>query len=115
MSASSTVSKNLDRILKIVDGKNVRIVAVTKYYDSSKIKEAYYAGLRDFAESRALEAVEKINELDDEIRSKSTYHFPICVRLHDFFIIWYLSWCDNILFSKHIVAHDPYLKTCMGT
>ena len=75
MSASSTVSKNLDRILKIVDGKNVRIVAVTKYYDSSKIKEAYYAGLRDFAESRALEAVEKINELDDEIRSKSTYHF----------------------------------------
>ena len=75
MSVSSTVSKNLDRILKIVDGKNVRIVAVTKYYDSSKIKEAYYAGLRDFAESRALEAVEKINELDDEIRSKSTYHF----------------------------------------
>ena len=70
MSASSTVSKNLDRILKIVDGKNVRIVAVTKYYDSSKIKEAYYAGLRDFAESRALEAVEKINEVAAGLKRK---------------------------------------------
>lgn len=75
MGALSTVSKNLDCILKIVDGRDVRIVAVTKYYDSSKIEEAYKAGLRDFAESRALEAVEKINKLDDEIKSNSTYHF----------------------------------------
>ena len=75
MSEQSAVSKNLNRILKIINGREVRIVAVTKYYDSSKIKEAYCAGLRDFAESRALEAVEKINKLDDEIKSKSTYHF----------------------------------------
>lgn len=75
MSEQSAVSKNLNRILKIINGREVRIVAVTKYYDSSKIKEAYCAGLRDFAESRALEAVEKISKLDDEIKSKSTYHF----------------------------------------
>ncbi len=61
--------------MKIVDGKNVRIVAVTKYYDTNAIKNAYLAGLRNFGESRALEAVEKINRLDDEIRQKSTYHF----------------------------------------
>ena len=75
MDALRTVSKNLDCILKIVDGRAVRIVSFTKYYDSSKIEEAYKAGLRDFAESRALEAVEKINKLDDEIKSNSTYHF----------------------------------------
>lgn len=75
MSAISTISNNLNRILTIVDNNDVRIVAVTKYYDYFKIEDAYKAGLRDFGESRALEAVEKINKLDDEIRSKSTYHF----------------------------------------
>ena len=70
-----TIQENYNRILKIVDGKNVRIVAVTKYYDENAIINAYRAGLRDFGESRALESVEKINKLDDEIRQKSTYHF----------------------------------------
>lgn len=75
MCTKSTIQSNLDRILKIVDGKNVRIVAVTKYYDEQCIKDTFYSGLRDFGESRALEAIEKINKLDDEIRQKSTYHF----------------------------------------
>ena len=75
MCTYDTIQKNYNRILKIVDGKNVRIVAVTKYYDENAIINAYRAGLRDFGESRALESVEKINKLDDEIRQKSTYHF----------------------------------------
>lgn len=75
MSALGAVSENLNRILKSIDGRNVRIVAVTKYYDYTKIAEAYNAGLRDFGESRALEAIEKINKLDDEIKTKATYHF----------------------------------------
>ena len=75
MCTCDTIQKNYNRILKIVDGKNVRIVAVTKYYDENAIINAYRAGLRDFGESRALESVEKINKLDDEIRQKSTYHF----------------------------------------
>ncbi len=75
MCTYDTICKNLDRILKIVDGKNVRIVAVTKYFNEDAINDAYRAGLRDFGESRALEAIEKINKLDDEIRQKSTYHF----------------------------------------
>ena len=75
MCTYDTICKNLNRILKIVDGKNIRIVAVTKYFDKNAIESAYRAGLRDFGESRALEAIEKINKLDDEIRQKSTYHF----------------------------------------
>ena len=75
MCTYDTIQENYNRILKIVDGKNVRIVAVTKYYDENAIINAYRAGLRDFGESRALESVEKINKLDDEIRQKSTYHF----------------------------------------
>ncbi len=75
MCSYDTICKNLDRILKIVDGKNIKIVAVTKYFDENAIKNAYQAGLKDFGESRALEAIEKINKLDDEIRQKSTYHF----------------------------------------
>lgn len=75
MCTYDTIQKNYNSILKIVDGKNVRIVAVTKYYDENAIINAYRAGLRDFGESRALESVEKINKLDDEIQQKSTYHF----------------------------------------
>ncbi len=75
MCTYDTIQKNYNRILKIVDRKNVRIVAVTKYYDENAIINAYRAGLRDFGESRALESVEKISKLDDEIRLKSTYHF----------------------------------------
>ena len=75
MCTYDTIQKNYNSILKIVDGKNVRIVAVTKYYDENAIINAYRAGLRDFGESRALESVEKINKLDDEMRQKSTYHF----------------------------------------
>ena len=75
MCTYDTIQENYNRILKIIDRKNVRIVAVTKYYDENAIINAYRAGLRDFGESRALESVEKINKLDDEIRLKSTYHF----------------------------------------
>ncbi len=75
MCALSTIQTNLNRILKIIDNRKVKIVAVTKYYGVEEMTEAYSTGLRDFGESRALEAIEKINKLDDEIRQKSTYHF----------------------------------------
>lgn len=75
VSTSGIVSQNLSCILKFVESYKPKIVAVTKYYDKSRIEEAYMAGLRNFAESRALEAAEKINKLDDEIRSNSAYHF----------------------------------------
>lgn len=52
-----------------------RIIGVTKYYGLDSIIRGYEAGLRDFGESRALEAIEKIEALPDNIRQSSEFHF----------------------------------------
>ena len=70
-----TVKDSLEMILKDIKGYNPRIIAVTKYYDERKMIEAFKAGLRDFAESKALDAIEKINKIDDTTRAQSIYHF----------------------------------------
>jgi len=70
-----TVKECLELILKDIENYNPRIIAVTKYYGIEKMMEAFEAGLRDFAESRAIEALEKINKIDDTTRTQSIYHF----------------------------------------
>lgn len=70
-----TVKDSLEMVLKDIKGYNPRIIAVTKYYDERKMIEAFKAGLRDFAESKALDAIEKINKIDDTTRAQSIYHF----------------------------------------
>lgn len=52
-----------------------KIIGVTKYYGRNSIIRGYEAGLRDFGESRAIEAAEKIESLPDELRNNSTFHF----------------------------------------
>ena len=71
----NTVRQNLLQIQEEIAPYKPNIIAVTKYFDESAIIEAYNAGLRNFAESRAVEAVEKINNLPQEIRSNSKFHF----------------------------------------
>lgn len=51
------------------------IIAVTKYFDKEAIIQAFDAGLRDFGESRVIEAVQKINELPENVRENSNFHF----------------------------------------
>ena len=70
-----SVKKNLEKILKDTENYNPTIIAVTKYYGIDKMIEAFDAGLRNFGESKALEAVEKINKIDDTTKSQSIYHF----------------------------------------
>ncbi len=70
-----TVKDSYEFVLKDIKGYNPRIIAVTKYYDERKMIEAFKAGLRDFAESKALDAIEKINKIDDTTRAQSIYHF----------------------------------------
>lgn len=70
-----SVKKNLEKILKDTENYNPTIIAVTKYYGINKMIEAFDAGLRNFGESKALEAVEKINKIDDTTKSQSIYHF----------------------------------------
>ena len=71
----SLVKSNLGTIKEQIAHYNVKIIAVTKYFGLKAIEAGYKAGIRDFAESRALEAIEKIERLPDEIRKNSTFHF----------------------------------------
>ncbi len=69
------IQKNLLQIQEEIAPYRPNIIAVTKYFDENAIIEAYNAGLRNFGESRVIEASEKINNLPQEIRKNSTFHF----------------------------------------
>ena len=69
------VKENLLRIREEIEPCQPRIIAVTKYYDANAIISAYEAGLRDFGESRAIEACQKIDSLPEEVRQNSQFHF----------------------------------------
>lgn len=68
------ISENLNRILTFANKYNPTIIAVSKYYPVDMMREAYKAGLNNFGENRVLDAIEKINLLEEEIASKSHYH-----------------------------------------
>jgi pyridoxal phosphate enzyme (YggS family) len=70
-----TVRDNLLRIQEEIEPCKPKIIAVTKYFGRDAIISAYEAGVRDFGESRAVEACEKISSLPEEIRQNSTFHF----------------------------------------
>ena len=59
-----TIPENIDKILGQIPS-SVRLVAVTKKKSVTAIKEAYDYGIRDFAESRVQEALEKQEQLRD--------------------------------------------------
>lgn len=69
-----TIKENLSQIQKEIAPYTPNIIAVTKYFDESKIIEAYNAGLRDFGESRIPESIEKIQRLPKEIQENSKFH-----------------------------------------
>lgn len=69
------IRENLLQIQEEIAPYRPNIIAVTKYFDENAIIAAYNAGLRDFAESRVIEASEKISKLPQEIRENSTFHF----------------------------------------
>lgn len=69
------VRGNLLEVQNKVAPYKSRIIAVTKYFGLDAIVKGYEVGLRDFAESRAIQAIEKIESLPKEIREKSVFHF----------------------------------------
>ncbi|MBR2525348.1 YggS family pyridoxal phosphate-dependent enzyme [bacterium] len=69
------IKKNLSQIQEEIAPYTPKIIAVTKYFGVEAMIEAYKAGLRNFGESRAVEAIEKINSLPDEIKENSKFHF----------------------------------------
>ena len=70
-----TIKENLLQIQEEIAPYRPNIIAVTKYFDESAIIAAYNAGIRDFAESRVIEASQKIDNLPLEIKENSKFHF----------------------------------------
>ncbi len=69
------VRQNLLQIQEEIAPCKPNIIAVTKYFDGQAIVYAYNAGLRDFAEARVNDAIEKIAALPVGVRENSTFHF----------------------------------------
>lgn len=69
------VRQNLLQIQEEIAPCKPNIIAVTKYFDKQAMICAYNAGLRDFAEARINDAIEKIEGLPAEMRANSTFHF----------------------------------------
>lgn len=69
------VKGNLLEIKNKIAPCKPRIIGVTKYFGLNAIIEGYNAGLRDFGESRALDAVHKIESLPTDVRENSKFHF----------------------------------------
>lgn len=70
-----SVEENLKEIKAEIPDFKGRIIAVTKYVDESKMVEAYNAGLRNFGENKAQDALKKLENLPEEIVKNSTWHF----------------------------------------
>ena len=70
-----TVAQNLKEIKETIPDYKGRIIAVTKYVDESRMIEAYEAGLRDFGENKAQDALLKLENLPKEMVQNSTWHF----------------------------------------
>ncbi len=72
---AQAVKANLQEIQQTIAHSKVKIIAVTKYFGRDGIIKGYEAGIRDFGESRANDAIEKIESLPREIKENSTFHF----------------------------------------
>ena len=69
------VKENLSQIQEEIAPYRPNIIAVTKYFDGDAIVQAFAAGIRNFGESRTIEAIEKIEKLPSDVKNNSTFHF----------------------------------------
>lgn len=71
----ASVADNLREVKADIPDFKGRIIAVTKYVDENKMIEAYNAGLRDFGENKAQDALAKLENLPEEMVQNSIWHF----------------------------------------
>lgn len=67
------IKENLSGLQKEIP--HVRIIAVSKYVDAEKIQKAYDAGIKDFGENKLQDAEKKREQLPEEIKKNTTWHF----------------------------------------
>ena len=68
------VKEKLLQIQQEIAPSQPRIIAITKYFDESRLIEAYEAGLRNFGENRVQDALEKFAKLPKDVVENSTFH-----------------------------------------
>lgn len=71
----SIIADNVRNIRDELSGFEGRVIAVSKYVKGQDMIEAYDAGVRDFAESKAQDALAKIETLPEEMKKNCTWHF----------------------------------------
>ncbi|MDB9314258.1 YggS family pyridoxal phosphate-dependent enzyme [Spirulina sp. CS-785/01] len=91
---TGSIAENLAKLRQNVPD-TVRLIAVTKTFPSKAIRAAYDSGIRDFAESRIQEALDKQEELQD---------------LPD--ICWHFIGHLQSNKAKKAIAHFPWIHTC---
>jgi len=69
------VAQNLLSVEQKIAPCKPRIIGVTKYFGLNAMVNGYKAGLRDFGESRAADAIKKIESLPEDVVNNSTFHF----------------------------------------
>ena len=70
----NTIKEKLLQIKHEIAPSQPRIIAITKYFDETKLIEAYEAGIRNFGENRVIDALNKFAKLPKEIIETSTFH-----------------------------------------
>lgn len=69
------IADNINDIRDELSSYEGRVIAVSKYVSTEDILEACHAGIRDFAESKAQDALNKMSELPEDIRKSCIWHF----------------------------------------
>ncbi len=72
-----SIKENLSKIKEQIADDKVKIIAVTKYASDEETYEAYKLGIRDFGESYAQDALERISRkiADENFQKKANWHF----------------------------------------
>lgn len=69
------MADNLARVRGMLDGRPVKLVAVTKNASLTQIEEAFRSGVTEFGENRVQDALKKCNQLPPYIVEHVNWHF----------------------------------------
>ena len=72
---ANAVERSLLEIENKIAPCKPKIIGVTKYFGLEAVVKGFEAGLRNFGESRAIDAIEKIKALPEYVRKSSEFHF----------------------------------------
>ena len=100
------VKANLEEIQKSIAHSKIKIIAVTKYFGLDAIKAGFEVGIRDFGESRAVDAVNKIEVIENVLEEE-------CRKLNEVFF-HYINSKKPFMVMKYAMTIDGKIATVGG-